>query len=57
MRLHSFAQTAQQASLRVLLEHAAEHDLELHQVDVATASWRGELDDDEEVSVRMPAAF
>eukprot|EP00892_Ulva_mutabilis_P000512 jgi/Ulvmu1/10461/UM063_0017.1 len=32
-----FAPTAQQASLRVLLAHAAQHDLELHQFDVATA--------------------
>jgi hypothetical protein len=52
-----FAPTAQQASLRVLLAHAAEHDLELHQFDVATAFLNGELDDDEEVYVRMPAAF
>ena len=52
-----FAPTAQQASLRVLLAHAAEHDLELHQSDVATAFLNGELEDDEEVYVRMPAAF
>ena len=52
-----FAPTAQQASLRVLLAHAAEHDRELHQFDVATAFLNGELDDEEEVHVRMPAAF
>eukprot|EP00892_Ulva_mutabilis_P002676 jgi/Ulvmu1/12409/UM009_0059.1 len=52
-----FAPTAQQPSLRVLLAHAAQHDLELHQFDVATAFLNGELDESEEVYVRMPAAF
>ena len=46
-----FAPTAQQASLRVLLAHAAEHALELHQFDVATAFLNGELDDEEVVYV------
>ena len=46
-----FAPTAQKASLRVLLSHAAEHDLELHQFDVSTAFLNGELDDKEQVYV------
>lgn len=52
-----FAPTAQQATFRVMLAHAAEHDLELHQFDVATAFLNGELDPDDEVYVRMPEAF
>lgn len=52
-----FAPTAQQATFRVMLAHAAEHGLELHQFDVATAFLNGELDPDDEVYVRMPDAF
>lgn len=52
-----FAPTAQHATFRVMLAHAAEHDLELHQFDVATAFLNGELDPEDEVYVRMPDAF
>ena len=53
----TYAPTAQQATLRVLLALAAEMNLDLHQFDVATAFLNGELEEDEEIYVRMPAAF
>lgn len=52
-----FAPTAQQATLRVMLAHAAEHDLDLHQFDVATAYLYGELAEQDEVYVRLPEEF
>ena len=52
-----FAPTAQQAPLCVLLADAPEHDLGLHQFDVATSFLNGELDNNEQVYVRMPAPF
>lgn len=47
----------QHASGRVVAAHAAERYLELCQFDVAMVLFKGELGDDEEVQLRMPAPF
>lgn len=51
-----FAPTASRDTFRIMLAYAAEHDLELHQFDVATAFLNGDMGD-EEVYVRMPPEF
>lgn len=51
-----FAPTAQQATFRIILAHAAAFDLELHQFDVETAYLNGGLEG-EEVYVLIPAEF
>ena len=50
-----FSPVSKQATFRSLLSVVAEHDLELHQVDVQTAFSNGVLE--EEVYVRQPAGY
>lgn len=51
-----FVPNAQQATFRVMVAHAVEHDFEPHQFDVVTAFLSGELDPEDDFYVRLPEA-
>ena len=51
----TFAPVAKLSSLRTILAIAAEHDLEIHQMDVKCAYLNGELE--EEIFMELPPGF